>query len=105
MGNNTPVLFFSRRVGLNNSRAVPIVGGARLSGRAGAYSIGLLNIQSDDAPEAGAQPTNFSVVRVKRNLFRRSNIGALYTRRPRPAAGRTRARPSASTRCTPRRGA
>ena len=78
---NTPVLFFSRRIGLNNGRPVPIVGGGRLTGRAGRYSIGMLNIQSGDEPEAAARPTNFTVLRIKRDLFRRSSIGALYTRR------------------------
>ena len=84
---NTPVLFFSRRIGLNNARPVPIVGGARITGKAGAYSIGVLNIQSDDELEAGALPTNFSVLRFKRDLFRRSNIGALYTRRAETSGG------------------
>ena len=79
--NNTPVLFFSRRIGISNARPVPIVAGARLTGRAGAYSVGALNIQSDEDLAAGARSTNFSVLRVKRNLFRRSNVGAIYTRR------------------------
>ena len=79
--NNTPVLFFSRRIGLSNGRPVPIRGGGRVTGKAGAYSIGVLNIQSDQEIAADARPTNFSVVRVKRDLFRRSNIGVLYTRR------------------------
>ena len=79
--NNTPVLFFSRQIGLNNGRPVPIRGGGRLTGKAGAYSIGVLNIQSDEEVAADARPTNFSVVRIKRDLFRRSNIGVLYTRR------------------------
>ena len=78
---NTPVLFFSRRIGLNNGRPVPIVGGGRLTGRAGRFSIGTLNIQSGDEPEAAARSTNFTVLRIKRDLFSRSSIGALYTRR------------------------
>jgi hypothetical protein len=80
-GGDTPVLFFSRRIGLNNGQPVPIAGGGRLTGRAGAYSIGLLDIQSERSDSAGAAATNFSVFRLKRNLFRRSNIGVLYTRR------------------------
>jgi hypothetical protein len=84
---NTPVLFFSRRIGLNNSRMVPIVGGGRMTGKVGAYSVGLLNIQSDDEPEAAARSTNFSVLRVKRDLFRRSNVGVLYTRRAEGSGG------------------
>ena len=80
-GNNTPILFFSRRIGLNNGRPVPIAGGARLTGRVGAYSLGMLNIQARDDEPSDAPATNFSVIRVKRDIFERSNIGVLYTRR------------------------
>ena len=78
---NTPVLFFSRRIGLESGQSVPIVGGARMTGKTGPYSAGLLNIQSDDDVAADARATNFSVVRVKRDILRRSVIGAIYTRR------------------------
>jgi hypothetical protein len=78
---DVPLLFFSRQIGLSRARAVPVVGGARLTGRTGPFSIGLLNIQTDDAPEAGAVATNFSALRLKRNLFRRSNVGVMATRR------------------------
>jgi hypothetical protein len=61
---NTPVVFFSRRIGLNNGRAVPIAGGARVSGRLGDYSVGLLNIQSKKDLASLSPATNFSVVRV-----------------------------------------
>ena len=81
VGNNTPVLFFSRRIGLNNGRPVPIGGGARLTGRVGAYSLGMLNIHAREDAPSNASPTNFSVIRVKRDVFERSNIGVLYTRR------------------------
>ncbi len=81
VGNNTPVLFFSRRIGLNNGRPVPIAGGARLTGRVGAYSLGMLNIQARDDEPSNSPPTNFSVIRVKRDILERSNIGVLYTRR------------------------
>ena len=78
---NTPVLFFSRQIGLANGRPVPIEAGGRLSGRTGRYSVGLLNIQTDDSPTAGAVSTNFSVVRLKRDILRRSYIGLIGTRR------------------------
>ena len=91
---NTPVLFFSRRIGLSGSRAIPIEAGARLTGKAGRYSIGLLDIQTDDRPEAGAAGTNFAVVRLKRDILRRSYVGVIGTRRApsigpptRPGAG------------------
>ena len=39
-------LFFSRRIGLSDEgEPIPILGGTRLTGRQGAYSVGVLNIQ------------------------------------------------------------
>ena len=78
---NTPVLFFSRRIGLAGNRAVPIEVGTRLTGKAGRYSVGLLNIQTDDSPEARAASTNFGVVRLKRDVLRRSYVGFIGTHR------------------------
>ena len=43
--------------------------------------MGVLNIQTEDAPEAEAIGTNFSIVRVKRDMFRRSSIGMILTNR------------------------
>jgi hypothetical protein len=83
---DVPLLFFSRQIGLSQGQVVPVIGGARLTGRAGAYSIGALNIQTDEKPSAGAWSTNFSALRFKRNLLRRSNVGMLATRRG-PALG------------------
>ena len=78
---NTPILFYSRRIGLHQGREVPIDAGGRLTGRIGRYSLGMLNIQTADAPAARARATNFSVLRVRRDILRRSNIGALFTGR------------------------
>ena len=78
---DTPALFFSRQIGLSQGRPVPIVGGGRLTGKAGPFSIGVLNIQTDDEPVSMAAATNFSVLRVKRDILRRSAIGAMLTRR------------------------
>ena len=80
-GGDTPVLFYSRRIGLNQGREAPIVAGGRLTGRVGKFSLGILNIQTDDAPAAEATATNFSVVRLRRDLLRRSSIGLLFTGR------------------------
>ena len=83
---NTPVLFFSRRIGLSGSRAIPIEAGGRLTGKVGRYSVGLLDIGTDDDERAGIPRTNFAVVRVKRDILRRSYIGFLGTHRS-PAVG------------------
>ena len=86
---DVPLLFFSRQVGLSQGRAVPVVGGLRLTGRTGPYSVGLLNIQTEDDPAARAVSTNFSAVRLKRNLLRRSNVGVMATLRSPGVAGAT----------------
>jgi hypothetical protein len=78
---NTPLLFFSRQIGLKGTRAVPIEAGARLTGKMGRYSIGLLDIQTGGSLAAGAVPTNFGVVRIKRDVLQRSYVGLLATRR------------------------
>ena len=76
-----PLLFYSRRIGLAGNREVPILGGGRVTGRVGRYSLGLVNMQTRDDAKAAAQATNFSVVRVKRDILRKSSIGLLATNR------------------------
>ena len=73
-------LFFSRRIGLDESgNLVPIMGGARLSGKTGGYNLGLLNIQTDDV---GQNPgDNFTTLRVSRDLPNRSGLGAIFINR------------------------
>jgi hypothetical protein len=78
---DTPILFYSRRIGLNENLVVPLVAGGRLGGRAGAFSIGLLDVQAGEDATAGAPGTNFSVVRLKRDVLRRSSVGMMATRR------------------------
>ena len=80
---DTPILFYSRQIGLDQGRDVPLDVGGRLTGRVGAFSVGALNIQTGDEPVSGTRSTDFSVVRVKRDLLRRSSIGAIFTRRSR----------------------
>ena len=38
---DAPLLFFSRRIGLNEGQPIPILGGGRVTGRAGRYAVGL----------------------------------------------------------------
>ena len=79
--NLTPVMFFSRRVGLSAGQEVPILAGGRVTGRAGRTTVGLLNIETKASERAGAAATNFSVVRVRRDILRRSAIGLVGTQR------------------------
>jgi hypothetical protein len=78
---DVPVLFFSRRIGLSKGRAVPVVAGGRVTGKVGQFSVGALNIKTAEEPAAGAFSTNFTVVRVKRDILRRSTVGVIATRR------------------------
>ena len=78
---DVPIPFFSRSIGISGGSAVPILGGARLHGRAGAYQMGLMNIQTGDVGGLDVESTNFSAFRMKRDLFSRSNIGVIATHR------------------------
>lgn len=83
---NTPLLFFSRRIGLSGARPVPIEIGGRVTGRAGKYTLGVLEIQTGDNAAVQARATNFGVVRIKRDILRRSYVGLIGTRRSPTAA-------------------
>jgi len=83
-GGAAPQVFYSRRIGLTDGEAVPILGGGRVTGKAGRLGFGLMNVQTERL--RGVTPeTNFSVVRVKQDVLRRSFIGALFTNRSRSA--------------------
>ena len=82
---DVPIPFYSRRIGLVQGAAgpvsVPILGGGRLTGRIGKYQVGLINMQTRADDASGTEATNFSVVRVRRDLLRRSSIGVMATSR------------------------
>jgi hypothetical protein len=78
---DTPYLFYTRRIGLNRGRVVPIDVGGRLTGKVGAFGIGVMNIQAGDEEVSNSPGTNFTVVRIKRDILRRSAIGAMFTNR------------------------
>jgi hypothetical protein len=78
---SAPYLFYSRRIGLNRNRVIPITAGGRLTGKVGAFGIGVMNIQTGDEELSGTPDTNFTVLRVKRDILRRSTIGAMFTNR------------------------
>lgn len=78
-----PNPYFSRRIGLVGGSPVPVTAGARLAGQAGDWDLGFLQVRTG-AHEAGAAE-DFTVARVRRNILRSSMMGAIYTRRVRPA--------------------
>jgi hypothetical protein len=70
-------LFFSRRIGLSDTGShVPIIGGARLTGKVGRNNVAIMDVQTDDA--LGRPGENFFVARYGRDILARSRIGALF---------------------------
>ena len=78
-GGDVPILFYSRRIGLNGAQVVPIHGGGRVTGRQGRWTFGMVDMQSKASGPVAS--TNFSVARVRRDLLRRSSVGAMFTGR------------------------
>ena len=78
-------LFYSRRIGIYDEESVPIIGGARLTGRLGTWDIGLLDMQT--ARKGDISGENFGVIRTKRNILNPgSYIGAMLTSRTSPGS-------------------
>ena len=74
------LLFFSRRIGLtDDGLAIPIAAGARLTGRAGPYGVGLMTIQTESID--GRPGDNYTVVRGRRDILNNSDVGAIVLSR------------------------
>ena len=78
---DTPYLFFSRRIGLDAGRETPLRAGGRLTGKAGGVTLGVLNVQTGDEETSAVEAANFTVLRAKRDILRRSSIGGMFTHR------------------------
>ena len=75
-------LFFSRRIGIgDNGNIVPIIGGARLSGKLNRTNVGFLSMFTDDVQDAGIEKNNFTVARVNHEFKGRSALGAIVINR------------------------
>jgi hypothetical protein len=71
---NDLILLFTRRIGLgDDGRAIPILSGGRLTGRSGAYSLGVLNILQRESTSTPA--TSFSALRLRRQVLANSDVG------------------------------
>ncbi|HEU5167327.1 MAG TPA: DUF5916 domain-containing protein, partial [Chitinophagaceae bacterium] len=77
--------FFSRRIGIGSNVntgenvRVPIIAGARLSGRINKdWRIGLLNIQTGKSVKFDLPATNFTTVAVQRRVGFRNSLGFIF---------------------------
>ena len=78
--------FFTRRIGLtDNGAPVPIDYGVKVTGKIGPYNVGFLQVQTRKLGESstglGIPRQQFSVLRVKRDILKRSYIGAILVNR------------------------
>ncbi len=81
-GNSGEVdLFFSRRIGIaRTGEQIPIIAGARISGKIRGWNVGLIDMQTK-AVDRVAPGNNFGVARVSREMPNRSGFGALFVNR------------------------
>jgi hypothetical protein len=78
--------FFTRRIGLtDNGQPVPIDYGVKVTGKIGPYNVGFLQVQTRKLGETsiglGIPRQQFSVLRVKRDILKRSYVGAILVNR------------------------
>jgi len=72
--------YYSRRIGLTGSGAeVPINYGARLSGRAGPWDMGLLAVRTDELTSAGVPAGEMLVARPSYRVNDELSIGTMFT--------------------------
>jgi hypothetical protein len=69
-------LFFSRRIGLSDTgQPVPLLGGARVTGKMSGHNVAVMQLQTGDA--FGRPGENFLVGRYSRDIGQRSRLGGL----------------------------
>ena len=75
--------FFSRKIGLKEGNPVPIIGGARLSGKLNKnWRIGAMNMQTEGVGDgAGIEATNYTVAAVQRKIGKRSSLDGIFVNR------------------------
>lgn len=78
------LLFYSRRIGLAEGNAIPIILGGKTSGKIGSYGVGFLNVLTDEFHDADTEEdplevprTNYSVMRITKDIASGSRIGMI----------------------------
>jgi hypothetical protein len=80
-------LFYSRRIGLHEGDRVPIYGGARITGMAGKWDIGFLDMQTQAINQSAGSVNaltseNFGILRLRRQVINENSyVGGIVTSR------------------------
>lgn len=79
----TVSLYHSRNIGLAGGEPVPMIYGAKLTGKVGSTDIGFVNAQTGNSDyeliEDLEPGKNFTVLRLKQDVFARSTVGMIVT--------------------------
>jgi hypothetical protein len=71
--------FFSRRIGLSDGEKIPIIAGARLSGKLNEkLRIGLMNMQTEGKSSLDLEAQNYTVASFQRQIGLSSNIAGIF---------------------------
>jgi len=74
-GGNRIIPFYTRRIGLSNGEAIPIIAGARLLGKEQNSTVGLMSIQTE---QLGDNPlTNYTIGSWRQDIGRQSVAGVM----------------------------
>ena len=76
------LLFYSRRIGIEEGHNVPVVAGGKVTGRSGPYQIGALRMTTgsgtfvdEEEDTLRVERTDFTLLRLRRDLPGSSNVG------------------------------
>ncbi len=74
--------FFSRRIGLYEGETIPIIAGARLSGKVNdRLRIGLMNMQTEGRADLELKANNYTVAAFQHQVFGLNNISGIFVNR------------------------
>lgn len=74
------LLFNSRTIGIRGGETIPLIGGSKVAGRIGKYSLGMMNLQSEEKTLTGGDvepSSNFTALKLKRDIHTNSNVGLM----------------------------
>lgn len=88
------LLFYSRQIGIDEGRAIPIILGGKASGKVGSYGVGFLNVLTDEYYEETEDDdgtidiprTNYSVFRLTKDTIAGSRVGLIAVNKDTPGS-------------------
>ncbi len=73
-------LFYSRRIGINEGKLIPLWGGVRLVGRIKSFDVGVMTMQSQEKFDFPSE--NFGVLRLRKRISENNSyVGGIFTSR------------------------